>query len=359
MSIRPSVVILAVIVGSACGTPAPHPHHEVVVVTAPNHAQDAGPRIEAWMRAHLTTAGSTIQVCAPEQCLAPVVAPSRWGSNVLRAKAAFADRAARELREAAQHPDRWQPVETIAFPPTPAITAATNALPVDVETWGAHRDVPLHIVLICDRSRSTGTADGCTQASVLALYDQWLRGASAAGSSFTVLGVGTDLASTVEVVAIRTPEGSNPTRLLALLAARTQLAGLNAQGGSAIAEALYLAADRLRLHAGLKWIIVLSDARQVSALADFDRGVPEPLRFMPMLRAAGLAADLRQIRVAFCGANFHRLRSAHASSMAPAQAERARRAAWEAAVTAQGAREVRFITRCCDLAASNFIEGAE
>jgi hypothetical protein len=183
-----------------------------------------------------------------------------------------------------------------------------------------------------------------------------LRGASAVGSSFTVLGVGTDLAGTVEVVAIRTAEGVIPARLLALLAARTQLAALSPQGGSAIAEALYLAADRLRLHAGLKWIIVLSDGRQVSAVADFDRGIPAPPRFVSTLREAGLSADLRQIRVAFCGANFHSLQSAHASSMAPAQAERARRAAWEAVVTAQGAREFQFVTRCRDLAASTFME---
>jgi hypothetical protein len=158
------------------------------------------------------------------------------------------------------------------------------------------------------------------------------------------------------VFAIRTPDGTTPTRLLTLLGARARLARLELEGGSAISEALYLAADGLRLRVGAKWIVLLTDGRQVSAVADFDRAIPAPHQFVSATRTAGLAPDLRQMRVVFCGANFHGLGFDAFPSMAPAQAERARRAAWEGAVTAHGAREVRFITRCRDLATSNFME---
>ena len=101
MRARGVAAVLVLGLSGACG-PSPTPQHEIVIVSAPDRASDATPLVEAWMRAHLSLAGSSIRVCAPARCLAPIVVPSRWGANVLRAKAAFAERTVRALRDAAR-----------------------------------------------------------------------------------------------------------------------------------------------------------------------------------------------------------------------------------------------------------------
>lgn len=367
MSARVVAVVVAVSLVGAC-SPPPAPQHEIVIVSSPDRVTDATPFVEAWMRAHISTPGSSIYVCAPGRCLAPIVVPSRWGANVLRAKATFAEGTVRALTDAPQHPDRWQPSETFSFPAGAVMRAAPEAaLPIDVRRWDERHPAPFHLVLICDRSRSVGAADGCTQTSLVALYNNyWLERASVAGSSLTVLRIGTDLATTAEVFTIRTPEGPTPLRLLALLDARTSLAEValdDPEAGSAILETFYLAGDRLRLRTGVKEIILLTDCRQVSSLADFDRTtIPRPHTFIAAAHAAGLAPELGQMRVTFCGANFHgvgpdTLRDA--MPMTDANAERARRAAWEAAVRAFGAGEVRFVTRCRDVAEAHSMEVPE
>lgn len=365
MSSRTIVVVLVVGLSGACSAP-PVPQHEVVVVSAPDRASDATPLVEAWMRAQLSTAGSSIQVCAPAQCIAPIVVPSRWGANVLRTKVAFAEQTVRALADAAHHPDRWHPAEAGSFPESTVMHAAPEAaLPIDVGQWDGRRTAPFHLVLLCDRSRSVGAADGCTQTSLVRIFDRWLERASVAGSSLTVLRIGTDLASTAEVFAVSTPDGPTPVRLLALLAARARLARVvldDAEAGSAIVEALYVAADRLRLRTGAKEILLLTDSRQVSVIADFDRTIPQPRTFVAAAQAAGLAPDLGEMRVTFCGANFHGLGPDSirgATPMTDANAERARRAAWEAAVSAFGAREVQFVTRCRDVATIGSMEVPE
>lgn len=350
-----AAILLATLI-TACG-PDRSPQHHLVLVSDLRRAAAATPQLERWMRESLTFAGSTFRVCAPgadvggARCTAAITVPARWGANVLQAKAAFRARCVRELHHASNQPAAWQVARSVEFPAdTVLLTAET--FPMDFAHWSGSGDSPpRHLVLLCDRSPSIGTADACGAASLLALYDRWLARAARAGSSLTIFRIGQNLSTTTELFSVQTPGGERPARLLALLDARARLAALPLDGrdaGSAIAEGLFVGADWLRVRAGEKGLVLLTDGRQFSALADFDAAIPAPEPFIAAMRNAGLTPDLRQVELGFCGLHFGGLR-AGAQALAAASADQARRSTWTASFAAFGAAPVHVATRCSDL----------
>lgn len=354
---RAITAILLIALSTACG-PDPSPQHHLVLVDDLRRAADAAPQLELWTRDGLTAAGSTFRVCAPREdvdgarCTAPITVPDKWGANVLQKKAVFRAASARVLQDAAVRPAAWQTARAIEFPADTVLFAADRTtLPANPGNWAASGDAPPHhLMLLCDRSDSIGTADACTTSSLLGLYDRWLARAGGTGSSLTVLRIGRDISTTVELFSVQTL-GSSAARLLALLDARARLAALpldHHDAGSAMAEAFFVAADRLRTRTGTKEIVLLSDGRQLSAaLGDFDAAIPAAEQFIAAMRNAGLTPDLRQVAVGLCGFHFGGLRDG-APPVAAANADQARRSAWTAAFKAFGAAPVHVATRCSD-----------
>ncbi|HVE70634.1 MAG TPA: hypothetical protein VNI54_04635 [Thermoanaerobaculia bacterium] len=359
-----AAIILATL-ATACGGPYPSPQHHLVLVPDLQRTADAAPQLETWMRDSLTAAGSTFRVCAPNadaegaRCTAPIIVPVRWGPHVLRAKAAFRADSMRMLQDAAGSLVRWQSARSVEFPPDTVLSADRTTVPVDLARWATGTSLARHVILLCDRSPSIGTADACSMASLLALYDRWLGRAAPEGSSLTILRIGRDLPTTAELFSVQTPAGSAAARLLALLDARARVAALplerDRDAGSAIVEAMYIAADRLRTRTGEKEIVLLSDGRQLSALGDFDTTIPNPEPFIAAIRNAGLAPDLRHVEFGLCGFHFGGLREG-APQRAAARADQARRSAWTAAGAAFGPTRVHVATRCSDLPTAQSIE---
>jgi hypothetical protein len=360
MKTLPVAILLAALT-TACGGPDLSPPHHLVLVADLQRPADATPQLEGWMGESLTAAGSTFRVCAPSadaggaRCTAAITVPAQWGANVLEAKAAFRARSLREIQDAAARPAAWQVGRSVELPADTVLFAADRtSFPVDLAHWrGGGDQAPHHLMLLCDRSPSIGTADACNLSSLGLLYDRWLARAESAGSSLTILRIGRDLSTTAELFSVQTPGGSPAARLLTLLDARARLAALplddrGHDSGSAIAETLFVAADRLRTRTGTKEIGVLSDGRQLSEALDFDAAIPAPDQLIAAMRKAGLAPDLRHVAVGLCGFHFGGLRDG-ARPLAAANADQARRSAWTGAITAFGAAPVHVATRCSDL----------
>jgi len=352
------VAILFTTITIACGRDR-SPQHYLVVVPDLRRAANAMPQLESWMRDSLTSEAATFRVCAPAadvdgaRCTAAITVPTHWGANVLQAKAAFRARSARILTDASNARTAWQFARSVELPHDTVVLAADRmTFPVDVAQWsGGSNAPPRHLMLLCDRSSSIGIADAGTTASLLGLYDRWLVHAAGVGSSLTVLRIGQDLSTTPELFSVQTPGGSRAACFLALLDARARLSALpldDRNAGSAIAEAVYIAADRLRTRVGEKRLIVLTDGRQFSGLADFDAVIPAPEQFISAMRNAGLAPDLRDVELSLCGFHFGG-RRAGAQPLAAATADQARRSVWVAAFAAFGAAPVHVTTRCSDL----------
>ncbi|MCM2332836.1 MAG: hypothetical protein NDI82_02700 [Anaeromyxobacteraceae bacterium] len=323
---------------AACAAPPEaEPLHHAVVCTAADEAScpaaERSAEFDRWTKAALRRPGSTFSVWrvgGPRGAVFVACVPERWGNNVMGAKAAFLKEGRARAGEGGA-----------ALPPgcTPSDEAAARAVVLSA----AGRQVleappePHHAAVVCDRSDSM-LGLSCDGKALEAAYDRWLeRSGAATGSTFAVYGVGTgrDTASVLFRVAAssRTPG----ERLVALLEARARVAaGLgSAPAGSALVEALDVAAGDLKARQGTKSVLLLSDLRQVTpGTWNFEVAAPEPAAFAAWLRSSRLLPPLRGVELQACG--LHHRRAPGAKHYDAALARRVEQA-WAGALREAGA----------------------
>jgi hypothetical protein len=307
-------------------------------------ATDRSALFDRWARSAIRRPGSTFAVWVAETGAGPKVAftaciPERWGGGVLEAKAAF-------LREGR----RRAGAGGAAFPEGCATNDDTAGSVVILDA-GRRRPLapepePRHVEVVCDRSDSMlGTA--CDVSALQAAFDAWLaRSGGAAGSSFTIHGVDTTRDGASRLFHVAAPPVSAGERVARLVAARERL-GASLDGaptGSAIAEALSVAATELRGASGRRELLVLSDLRQVTPRVwNFEATAPEPSVFAAWFGSTGLAADLRGVEARACG--LHHRRAPGARPFDAVLAKRVERA-WSKAFEVAGATEARLQADC-------------
>lgn len=333
----------------ACGAPsADEPIHSAVVCAAAGEA--ACPSVERaaafdrWSKAAMRRPGSTFSVwtAASGQAASALFAaciPESWGKDVNAAKGKL-------LREGRHRAIGGGP----SLPEGCVLPDATEG---EVFVLGDGRrhglrpaGAPLHVAVVCDRSNSMlGTA--CDAAALRGAYARWLeRSGGAAGSTFTVEGAASSRDGVVRLFHVTASIGPAGERVAALVAARDRLdrSLAGAPNGSAIAEALSVAATDLQQAGGDRELLVLSDLRQVTRGSwNFEAAAPAPAIFTTWLRSRGLQPDLRGISVRVCGLHHRRAPGAR-----PFDASLARKVvqAWSGALTAMGATEPRLEGDC-------------
>ncbi len=306
---------------------------------------------DRWAQTAMRRPGSTFSVQVvrpgtPPRLEFTACVPYGWGSGVMEAKATF-------LQEGRRRAGKGGPAVPPGCVPTRDLAGSVVVLGpqgrLALDGGGQAR----HVAVVCDQSDSMLGA-ACDTAALDAAYDGWLeRSGAAVGSSFAIYGVGAsrDGAERLfEVVAGRLPSGDRVARLVS---ARDRLAaGLDgAPTGSAIAEALSVAAAGLREQEGARELLVLSDLRQVSpGTWNFEVSAPTPAAFDAWLRSKGLAVDLRGVEVRGCGLHHRRAPGAR-----PYDAPLARRveAVWKRSFEAMGAPDARLGGGC-----SGAVDGA-
>jgi hypothetical protein len=326
------------------------PVHTAVVCLAEGEgtcpSAERAAAFDRWAHEGMRRAGSTFTTWIGDGGVSPravftACVPEGWGPGVMEAKAAF-------LREGRRR-------ASVGGEPLPGGCAATTELVGNVEVLGEGRRwqpvtaaEPLHFAVVCDRSDSM-LGLTCDEGTLQGAFDGWLaRSGGAPGSSFEVFGIGTSrdgVERLAHVSAERVPAGE---RVALLMAARGRIAaGLDvAPPGSAVAEAVSVAAATLRSRTGGRELVILSDLRQVTPRVwNFEVAVPSPEVFARWLRATGLSSDLRGVEVRVCGLHHRR-----APGAPPFDAALARRveAAWKRAFDTMEARGTLLDGDCAD-----------
>ena len=261
---------------------------------------------DRWIQGALSRPGSTFSLWragADRESsgrLTLVCVPERWGVGVLGAKAEFVARARKAL-------DQGTPLSPGSCGGLEESSGTAELLSGDSVRFNvadAPSAVPLESAVICDRSTST-LGRACSASEVLAAYDHWVPMAvTTPGSSFTVYLAGRSRDGTVRAFAVTVPPRPLGDRLAFVIGARGEIGGAVGRGpdGSAIAEALSVAATGLRRRSGHAEIRLLSDLREVSGDRwDFERAVPGPDEFVRWLRERDLLPNLAGVEVHVCG----------------------------------------------------------
>jgi hypothetical protein len=325
------------------------PVHTAVVCLAEGEgtcpSAERAAAFDRWAHEGMRRAGSTFTTWIGDGGVSPravftACVPEGWGPGVMEAKAAF-------LREGRRR-------ASVGGEPLPGGCAATTELVGNVEVLGEGRRwqpvtaaEPLHFAVVCDRSDSM-LGLTCDEVTIQAAFDSWLaRSGGTPGSAFEVFGVGTSRDGAERVAHVSAESVPAGERLALLLAARARIAaGLNgaAPTGSAIAEAVSVAAATLRSGTGARELVILSDLRQVTpGVWNFEVAVPSPEVFAGWLRATGLSSDLRGVEVRACGLHHRR-----APGAPPFDAGLARRVetAWKGAFALMEARGAQLDGNC-------------
>lgn len=209
---------------------------------------------------------------------------------------------------------------------------------------------PLHVTVVCDASSSALEA-ACTTESISSVARAWVTQAiRRPGSTMSVIQVGSSRDGTETIATFAVP--SNWGRGIAAARARFVSQTIEAaeslhpsSSGSAIVEAIDVAADGLSEHTGDRVLAVLSDLRQdAPGNLHFERRVVSPRRFVTWLEEHHLLAQLGEIRVEVCGV--HGARGPRAREHTAA-ADDALRATWARAFEAMGQEDVT-LHRACD-----------
>ncbi len=344
---RASALVLLALIGCAARERLEPVHAAVVCPVAGERECPIAERAAAfarWAHDSLRRPGSTFTVwvgdvggTARREFVACV--PESWGPGVMEAKAAF-------LREGRRQ-------ATGGGGSVPAGCVLTAGLAGKVAVLGDGRQwhlgsagLPRHLAVVCDRSNSM-LGQACDAALLHATFDEWLiRSGGAPGSSFDVFGVGASRDGAERLAHVAAGGESAGERVALLLAARRRLAtGLDsAPSGSAIAEAVSVAAATLRDRAGERELVILSDLRQVTpGTWNFEVSSPTPEAFAAWLRFGGLSSDLRGVEVRACGLHHQR-----APGSPPFDAILAGRveAVWKRAFDVMGATGARLDGDC-------------
>jgi len=332
---------------TACAAaPDAEPLHHAVVCTAADGAScppaERAAEFDRWAKAALRRPGSTFSVWragSPRGATFVACVPERWGSNVMGAKATF-------LKEGRARAGEGGSALPSGCVPSDEAAARIAVLSADRRHALEAPPEPHHVSVLCDRSSSM-LGLSCDADALEAAYDRWLeRSGGVTGSTFAIYGVGTsrDSASVLfRLTASARPPGE---RLVALLEARSKVAaGLGAAPtGSALAEALDVAAENLKPRQGTKAVLLLTDLRQVTpGIWNFEVAAPEPAAFTGWLRSSRLLSSLRGVELQTCG--LHHRRAPGAKHYDAALAHRVEQA-WAGALREAGAGGAALGANC-------------
>jgi hypothetical protein len=206
-----------------------------------------------------------------------------------------------------------------------------------------HEHVPVHAILLCDRSSSAAELS-CSANTVLGA-GRWWADEATLGGTFEVWLVG-DGIDIPRLVSETYPEHFRPPVSESKRAWRQAFEGrlggksgtLPTNTGSAIAEAFWRVSRRLNeAGPGRKVLILASDLRQVTpGRWDFERRIPRTEEFLVWLRESDLTPDFgARVELVVCG--FHSSTPA-GTSLSTAVTYRRTRALWQDVFTAWGVK---------------------
>jgi hypothetical protein len=313
-----TVILLFAASLAACGAHPPRAEETAVLLQrAPRRADvvRAGAAFDTWVSVNSRIHGSIFRLLevGPSRSALherlTVTVPAAWGANAVASRTAFAAQA-RELFAAAIGGREPRSLGTPAATP-PAATSITVLPDLDSRgkrwTWTNSRRMS-HARVLCDFSASTAGV-ACTPEAVLRKFDAWLPGATAPGSSFRVVLVGTSIDAPT-IFDLDVPELRLADRIGYLLGARSELTDTLRQphccAGSDVVGAIASAVSELGDRQGAKTLVILSDMRESAGPWSFDRHVPESApAFVSWLRSEHLLQDCGgAIRVTVCGLHF-------------------------------------------------------
>jgi hypothetical protein len=344
---------------SACQEISPehfHPIHEEIVapVTAPTATLEAAYR--SWSKQASIRPGSTFTIWSvgenrhQAKALFTTTIPEHWpGGNILAAKVEYRKRGLDALAGLDQT-DIPQRIPESALPPSPTAPGIFRLRVFDDDmrlTLVPETPSSLHLshtMVVMDMSLSTGSLPSL--GIVEYLYDDFLLTA-APGSTFEVVIVGNNWGTAEVGFTLTLPEASmTPGEYTAfLLGSKEELPQLlkaRKQTGSAIAEAIHMAASRLTQHAGPKTLYLLSDLKQQSLNQwDFSIGVPTEHAFLNWQRDRGLWMDLSGVSVTVIGWNHQ---ASKRSRFMSADHSVEIRSVWEAMFARMACDRLRILT---------------
>ncbi len=207
---------------------------------------------------------------------------------------------------------------------------------------------PQHTVMVCDRSSSADCSEEVVALAGASFLDRNPPGAS----RFEVRSLGASLHDVRALIEIVLPDqwGAgmrekrrrfNHAQLDRFMALKLPPVVEQSAVAAAVWKAGRVLQERRALHQEL---VIVSDMREVSAVANFERSVPGPDQWVKILRKTGLLGDLSGVVVTVCGV--HDRTVAGMQPWTPDKSE-ALRAAWAKAFAAMGAPGVA-LTEACD-----------
>ena len=353
---RRSLGMLLVILGVGCGRQfaeriAPQ-HHVLLFDGTSDEPANLRSTSLAWLDAAIDRPGSSLTLCAGGadrrgKCAAPIVIPA-WRVHVLRAKASFRRDLPNLIEATLRAKTTWRPPsDDLGDGATVALLTGTETPPSWWERSKAATRSPIHEIVLCDVSSSAGTAV-CDITGLQAEYDRFLfEGGMSPESSFAIMRIGHDLASTRELYRFVTPTTGRALCALAVLCARhaiERIALADPSAGSAILEAVYVAAGAMHDLRGDLLLVLRSDLQQVTlGQWNFERDVPKAAApFIDELRRNHLLPSLNRVRVEICGTHFR----GPGGRALSAQADAALKTTWDEMLLAAGAASVHFSARC-------------
>jgi hypothetical protein len=278
--------------------------------------------------------------------------PEKWAGSVHNAKKDFLERAragAAGSKSGLTEPEGCRP-PGLTSPGRTRLVVAPDVSPLQTEVWQQIASLSatapqLHTSIVCDRSGSTLGA-ACTPGALLGAFDRFLADSRLLpDSSLSVEMVGPLQDALQPFYHVRIPDLPVGERVAFVLSGRREIvrlyAGQSEGFGSTIAEAISVAARRLRERAGVYQIYIFSDMLQISLGGfNFEKQLPQPKDFVAWLKWSGLAADLRDIPVLACG--IHTGHFGHNSQPYATGLQ----ALWQQAFASMGATEIKLVSSC-------------
>ncbi|MBI5529779.1 MAG: hypothetical protein HY897_25930 [Deltaproteobacteria bacterium] len=201
--------------------------------------------------------------------------------------------------------------------------------------------------VVCDIS----TSSECDNSVIREALQDFMFSSPPSGSTMEVWIIGCDIADVRKVFEIEVPHswgtGVTARRRAWQVSQKERIASFRLPDRvscSGIAAGIFKAASVLHEREGVNrhlWLV--SDLREVSELADFERKIPTPRKFVTALRNASLLPDLKGIHVDVCRVHDH------ATPDVPrwtAKKSRALKEAWSAAFAAMNISEVTLKEKC-------------
>lgn len=311
---RRTALLITALVALGCAPPRAKNENLAILLAAPaTRSEREAVRVQFadWLSHSVRTPGATFEVleagCERGQTslLFAAVIPASWGApNAVANRQRFVATMQRDVVVAMQG---GRPRHYDVASPSPRLVTLPTLDSRGARWQWIQPSGRVHHAILCDVSPSA-TGVSCTPASLLHAVDAWVVHGLAPRSTLRVWIVGTSVSTVRPVFVVDTPELPIAERAAYLLGARRELARVlehaSPYAGSAIAEALAVAATDLASRDGAKVLRILSDLRQSSGPWTFDRAVPPPHEFVRWLAAERLLSNCDGIVVSLCGIHF-------------------------------------------------------